>query len=84
MKSGGFPEYLKTGLPEVLMNAFNDIIIRDIAIRYNLKKSTVLQQLAVWLVSNTGKPMTGNSLRKIFQIRSSSSMMDYISYFVDA
>ncbi len=84
MISGGFPEYLKTGLPEVLMQAFNDIIVRDIAIRYNLKSTLVLQQLAVWLVSNSGKPFTGNSLRKIFQISSSSSIMDYLSYFVDA
>jgi len=84
MMSGGFPEYLKTGLPEVLMQAFNDIIVRDIAIRYNLKSTLVLQQLAVWLVSNSGKPFTGNSLRKIFQISSSSSTMDYLSYFVDA
>ena len=84
LRTGGFPEYIKTGLPEVLMYAFNDIIVRDIAIRYNLKNSSVLQQLAVWLVSNPGKPFTGNSLRKIFQIGSSSSMMDYLSYFVDA
>jgi hypothetical protein len=84
MISGGFPEYLKTALPEVLMYAFNDIIVRDIAIRYNLRNTLVLQQLAVWLVSNSGKPITGNSLRKIFQIGSSSSIMDYISYFVDA
>lgn len=84
MKSGGFPEYLKTGLPEVLMHAFSDIVVRDIAIRYNLKNTSVLQQLAVWLVSNTGKPITGNSLRKIFEISSSSSIMDYLSYFVDA
>jgi len=27
LKSGGFPEYLKTGLPEVVMHAFSDIII---------------------------------------------------------
>lgn len=84
MKSGGFPEYLKTGLPEVLMHVFNDIVIRDIAIRNNLKSTQVLQQLAVWLVSNTGKPVSGNSLRKTFQISSSSSMMDYLSFFVDA
>jgi predicted AAA+ superfamily ATPase len=84
MESGGFPEYLKTGLPEVLMHAFNDIIVRDIVIRYNLKNISILQQLAVWLISNTGKPITGNSLRKIFQIGSSSSIMDYLSYFVDA
>jgi len=84
MKTGGFPEYLKTGLPEVLMHAFNDIVVRDIAIRYNIKNTSILQQLGVWLVSNSGKQITGNSLRKVFQISSSSSMMDYLSYFVDA
>jgi len=81
---GGFPEYLKTGLPEVLMHIFNDIIIRDIASRYNIKNVTALQQLAVWLISNCGKPFTGNSLRKIFQIGSSSSIMEYLGYLSDA
>lgn len=81
---GGFPEYLKTGLPEVLVQLFGDIIIRDIALRYNIRNITTLQQLAVWLVSNCGKLFTGNSLRKIFQIGSSSSVMEYLSYFNDA
>ncbi|NQU85669.1 MAG: ATP-binding protein [Mariniphaga sp.] len=84
LASGGFPEFLKTGLPEVLMQSFNDIIIRDIALRYNIKNTTLLQQLAVWLVSNCGKLFTGNSLRKLFQIGSSSSVMEYLSYFADA
>jgi len=66
------------------MNVFNDIIIRDIAVRHNISNSTLLQQLAVWLITNTGKLFTGNSLRKIFNIGSSSSIMEYLSYFVDA
>lgn len=82
--AGGFPEYLKTGLPEVLMQLFNDIIIRDIAVRYNIKNITTLQQLALWLVSNCGKLFTGNSLRKMLQIGSSSSIMEYLSYLNDA
>ncbi len=81
---GGFPEYLKTGLPEVLMQLFNDIIIRDIAVRYHIKNITTLQQLALWLVSNCGKLFTGNSLRKMLQIGSSSSIMEYLSYLNDA
>ncbi len=84
MASGGFPEFLKTGLSEVLMQNFNDIVIRDIALRYNIKNTTLLQQLAVWLVSNCGKLFTGNSLRKLFKIGSSSSVMEYLSYFADA
>jgi hypothetical protein len=84
LTDGGFPEYLKTGLSEVLMQTFNDIIVRDIALRYKIKNTTLLQQLAVWLVSNSSKLFTGNSLRKLFQVGSSSSMMEYLSYFADA
>ena len=45
LKTGGFPEYLKTALPEILMHAFNDIVMRDIALRHNLKNASILQQL---------------------------------------
>jgi len=81
---GGFPEYLKTEQQDILMQLFNDIIIRDIAIRYNIKNATLLQQIAVWLVTNTGKLVSGNSLKKIFGIKSSSTIMEYLSYFTDA
>ena len=84
LRMGGFPEMLKTGMSEVLMNSFNDLVIRDIAMRYHIKNTSALQQLAVWLVSNTGKPITGNSLRKLFSIGSSSSIMEYLSYFSNA
>jgi uncharacterized protein len=84
LKKGGFPEMLKTDMPEVLMNLFNDILIRDIALRYSVRNISSLQQLAVWLISNAGKPITGNSLRKVFSIGSSSSIMDYLSYFSNA
>lgn len=84
MHTGGFPEYLKTEIPDILMNVFNDIIIRDIAVKHNIRNTSLLQQLGVWLITNTGKLFTGNSLRKIFKIGSSSSIMEYLSYFVDA
>lgn len=84
LNMGGFPEYLKTGLSEVLMQNFNDIITRDIAVRYNIKNTTLLQQLAVWLTTNSGKLFTGNSLRKLFKIGSSATIMEYLSYFSEA
>ncbi len=84
MHGGGFPEAVKTGSPEILMQAFNDIVIRDIAVRYGIKNISILQQLAVWLISNAGKPVTGNSLRKMFSIGSSASIMEYLSFFSDA
>lgn len=84
MNKGGFPEMLKSGEPEVLMQTFQDIIIRDVAVRHGIRNISILQQLAVWLISNTGKPLTGNSLRKIFDVGSSSTIMEYLSFFNDA
>lgn len=84
LSSGGFPEFIKTNQPDVLMQAFNDIVARDIAVRYNIKNITLLRQMAVWLVTNTGKPVSGNSLKKFFDIRSSSTVMEYLSFFMDA
>lgn len=84
LESGGFPEMIRTDLAEMLMHTFNDVVIRDIALRYGIKNTSILQQLAVWLISNTGKPISGNSLRKIFPIGSSSSIMDYLNHFAEA
>jgi len=84
LNDGGFPEYLKTSLTEVLMHNFNDILIRDIAARYTIRHTDALRQLAVWLVSNVGKPFTGNSLRKSFNINSSSSIMEFLGFLSDA
>ena len=84
MVSGGFPEFVKTRQQEILMQCFNDIITRDIVLRYHIKNSLLLKQIGVWLVSNVGKPVSGNSLRKMFGIASSSSIMEYLSFFADA
>ena len=84
LRTGGFPEMVKAGMPEILMQLFNDIVVRDIALRYNVRNTSVLLQLAVWLLSGSGKLITGNSLRKLFSIGSSSSIMEYLDYFSDA
>lgn len=84
LEGGGFPEFIKTAQPDILMQAFNDIITRDIAVRYNIRNTTLLRQMAVWLITNTGKPVSGNSLKKMFGIKSATTVMEYLSYFTDA
>lgn len=84
IKTGGFPEYLKTGIPEILSQSFKDIIIRDISNRFGVRNSQMLQQLAIWLVSNVGKPISAGSLSKTLQIKSVTTVNDYLSYLGDA
>jgi len=80
---GGFPEYLLSLNEEILMRLFNDIVIRDVAVRYNIRNHIVLQQLAVYLISNTGKLISANGLKKLFNINSSTTVLEYLSFLQD-
>ncbi len=84
LTNGGFPEFLKTGSADVLMQIFNDIVARDVALRHGIRNTGTLRQLAVWLASHTARTFTANSVRKLFQIASASSVMEYLTYFEDA
>ena len=40
--------------------------------------------MAIYLISNTGKEFSYNSLKKMFEIKSVQSVIDYISYFEES
>ncbi|MTI88454.1 MAG: ATP-binding protein [Balneolaceae bacterium] len=80
MKIGGFPEYVKTEDDDILHQLFEDILVRDIAVRYGVRDVKTLQRLALYLVSNVGNLVTGNKLRSIFGIGATSTVMEYFSY----
>jgi len=82
--AGGFPEYLRDRNPEVLQNLLKDIVFRDIAIRYGIKNTKVLMDITLFLISNVGKTMSFNSLRKTFEVGSPTTVSDYLSWLEDA
>jgi hypothetical protein len=83
MDLGGFPEYLKVREEEVLFHLMDDIIYRDIAVRYGIRQHRLLRQLAVYMISNAGKLYSLNNLRKLFGFGSVRSVADYVSWFED-
>ncbi|GAA4072137.1 ATP-binding protein [Flavobacterium cheonanense] len=83
LKKGGMPDYLRTGIDTYLNNLLDDILIRDVAIRFGLRDVNSLRQLAVYLISNIGTLVSGNSLSGMFGIKSSTTFLDYFSYFKD-
>ena len=81
---GGFPEYLKKDEPPILHELLSDVLMRDIAIRFGIKNTEVLKKIAIYLISNTGKEFSYNSIKNMFKIKSVQSVIDYVSYFENA
>jgi uncharacterized protein len=82
--NGGFPEYLKNNNDLILQELFNDIIARDIIVRYNLRNSKVVKDIALYLLSNVGKEFTFHRLRKLYEIGSANSVINLLNYYEDS
>lgn len=80
LKDGGFPEYQKQKREDILTSLLEDILIRDIAVRYNIRDVRTLQRLALFLLTNVGNRVTGNKLRSIFGISSATTILEYFSH----
>lgn len=81
---GGFPEYLKLQEPAVLQQLLDDILLRDIAVRYGVRDVVSLRRLAVYLISNIGKPVSATKLTTLFNIKATSTVLEYFSYLQNA
>lgn len=81
---GGFPEYLKYGKDEILQELFNDIVMRDIVVRHNLRSTKSIKEMALFLLTNIGTEFSYNNLAKIFNLGSTNSAVAFVSYLEDS
>ena len=81
---GGFPEFLRDRNPEILQNLLKDIVFRDIAIRYSIKNTKTLLDVTLYLISNVGKEISYNGIKKTFEIGSANTVSDYLNWLGDA
>jgi predicted AAA+ superfamily ATPase len=84
LQEGGFPEYLKTDNGVVLNQLLEDIVNRDIVVRYGVRDVITLKKLTTYLISNIGKPVSGNNLKELFNIKSTNTILDFFSYLENA
>lgn len=81
---GGFPDYLKSKQKEYLQQLFKDIIYRDIIVRYGIRNANSMIEIALFLISNTAKEYSLNSIKKAFGVGSVNSVANYVQWLEDA
>lgn len=83
MEIGGFPEVVISGSKELLKNYFYDILQKDVVKRHEVRERDVLEKMAVFLLSNSGKIVTIESLKKQYNL-SFETVSLYLEYLKDS
>ncbi|MFT3741165.1 MAG: ATP-binding protein [Gammaproteobacteria bacterium] len=81
LTEGGFPEYVKYLAPDYLHTLFENIVYKDIIVRYKLPHERIIRSLLHFLASNIAKNITFNALRKPLGLSNSNTVAEYCHYF---
>ena len=77
---GGFPEYLKELNPDYLKTLYENILYRDILVRYKITNERALKELVYLSVNCISKEISFNSIKKTLGFGSSTTVKDYFDY----
>ncbi|MCX6689397.1 MAG: ATP-binding protein [Methanoregula sp.] len=82
--TGGFPEFVKTGDWDVLKRTHDDILFRDVIVRFGIREVRTFRQLSQYLFTNIANMVSYNALKKTLGIRSVTSVRDYLGFLREA
>ena len=81
--NGGMPEYVIYGDPEILSRVYEDIILKDIAVRRKVSDILQLRELYRYLITNFSRKFSYNSLKQFVKINSANTIKKYVDYLVE-
>jgi predicted AAA+ superfamily ATPase len=85
-EQGGFPELLIKNLNgrEYLGTLFDSIVYKDIVKRFHIRFADGLDDLAVYLLSNTAQEYSCTTLSRVTRCRSAHTVQKYLGYLEEA
>ena len=83
LRTGGFPAYVASGNRQVLVELFNDILYRDIVVRYNLANTAPIKQLAGYLLGHIGSRIAPSRLKDAIHVQSAKTVLEYFDHLTE-
>lgn len=81
---GGFPEIAESRNGEELKQLYQDILIKDLIVRFKIKDAKSFRELSLYLLSNSGRPVSYNNLKKVLGLKSATTVKNYIEYLAES
>ena len=82
--TGGFPEMIKYDDDEFLFRVYEDILYKDLIVRYKIKNTKQFKNLSQYLFTNFTNSISYNSLKSVLNIKSATTVQEYISYLEES
>ena len=79
IEQGGFPLSYKVGRVFLAEN-YRDIMERDVVQRYHVKYPSILKEMGRYMMTNTAREISFNSLKKILKVKSTHTVKKYMDY----
>ena len=84
VKYGGFPEIVKSRNEKELMEIYQDILIKDLLVRLQIRDSKDFRDLSMYLLSNISRKMSYNSLKNLLGFSNTSKVKNYVEFLEEA
>ncbi|AKB31303.1 hypothetical protein MSSIH_0613 [Methanosarcina siciliae HI350] len=80
LEKGGIPEYLLFENVKLLKTFYDNILYKDILVRYGLGDEKALRELALYIFSNYATEINYSKLQKLLGLGSANTVKNYIGY----
>lgn len=84
LEDGGFPEIVKGGGKEDLKQLYQDILIKDLIVRFKIRDTKGFREFALFLISHVGSKISYNNLKTVLGFKSTASVKNFAEHLESA
>ena len=84
LEFGGFPEVVLSRDKNELRQLYQDVIIKDLLVRFRIRETKSFRELVIYLISNVGSQISFNNLKKILGFKSATTIKNYVDFLEEA
>lgn len=84
LEYGGFPEVVISKNRKELEQLYQDVLIKDLIVRFKIRETKIFREIALYLLSNITAPMSFNNVRAMVGVKSVTTVKNYVDFFEEA